>query len=348
MRYDGCSPDSLQLLALLGDVVHIDVDPSDDVRAILPRYRPERTADVVVELISEVVRGPLVIVVEDAHWADEASAQLVERLTREATTRPWTVIVTRRDEPGGADPEGAARIELEPLDDATTRSLAVAATEAAPLRPHEIDQVVQRAGGNPLFVGELIRVIGELGSFDSVPSSLQGAMAAQVDALDPLAKRVLSYASVLGRSFRRSVLAQVLEAEHIRIDEATLERLGRFLEPDDVDRWRFRNGLLRDVTYDGLGYHLRARLHLVAGDVIERISSDVGVDADVLALHLAEGGDHERAYRYATLAAERAERHPRYDRRGAAPRTGARRRPPAAESSAGRDPAAVDPPRRCA
>ena len=50
------------------------------------------------------------------------------------------------------------------------------------------------------------------------------------------------------------------------------------------------------------------RLHLVAGDVIESISSDVGVDADVLALHLAEGGDHERAYRYATLAAERAER----------------------------------------
>ena len=301
-------PGRLELLALFGDVVHIDVDPSDDVRAILSRFRPERTADVVVELISEVVRGPLVIVVEDAHWADEASAQLVERLTRETSTRPWTVLVTRRDVPGGADPEGATRIELEPLDDATTRSLAVAAAEAAPLRPHEIDQVVQRAGGNPLFVGELIRVIGELGSFDSVPSSLQGAMAAQVDALDALAKRVLSYASVLGRSFRRAVLAQVLEAEHIRIDEAMLERLGRFLEPDDVDRWRFRNGLLRDVTYDGLGYHLRARLHLVAGDVIERMSSDVGVDADVLALHLAEGGDHERAYRYATLAAERAER----------------------------------------
>ena len=95
---------------------------------------------------------------------------------------------------------------IEPLSDDLVRQLAISATESAPLRPHEIDLVVTRANGSPLFVGELIAAAQELGSFDAVPESLQGTLAAQVDALDPLSKRMLSYASVLGRSFRRVVV----------------------------------------------------------------------------------------------------------------------------------------------
>lgn len=302
------APQHLPLVALVGDVVSVDVEPSPEVTAILPRYRPGRTADVLIDLLAARFDGPLVIAVEDAHWADDASVGLVDQLAAASSTRPWTVVVTRRDEDGGADPEDAHRIELGPLDDDAIRRLTVAATDAAPLRPHEIDQVVRRSGGNPLFVGELLRAVAELGGFDSVPPSLQGAMAAQVDALDPHAKRVLSYASVLGRSFRREVLSEVLRTERIDLDEVTLERLTVFLEPDGDERWRFRNGLIRDVTYDGLGYRLRSRLHLEAGESVERLSVDRSADAPILALHFAEGGDHARAYRYATAAAERAER----------------------------------------
>ena len=168
--------------------------------------------------------------------------------------------------------------------------------------------MVERAGGNPLFVAELIRAAQELGSLDAVPTSLQGAMAAQVDALDPFARRVISYASVLGRSFRRDAFAEVLRAENLLVDEATMERLQRFLEADGPDRLRFRNGLLRDVTYDGLGYNLRARLHREAGEAIERISSDLGADCQTLSLHFHQAGDHERTYTYALMAAERAAR----------------------------------------
>jgi class 3 adenylate cyclase/tetratricopeptide (TPR) repeat protein len=307
------------LLALLADVVNLAVDPSPEVQAILPRYRPDRTADVVIDVLAAARPGPLVVVVEDAHWVDDASARLVDRLVRETTQRPWTIVVVRRDEPGGLDPTEAAEgdavlaeeiapVELGPLDGQATRRLTLAITDAAPLRPHEVDQIVARAGGNPLFVVELVRATQELGSLEAVPTSLQGAMAAQVDALDPFARRVLSYASVLGRSFRRAVLAEVLRAEDLALDAATIERLGRFLEADGPQRWRFRNGLVRDITYDGLGFRLRAHLHLAAGEAVERISTDVNADAEVLALHFAAAGEHERTYRYATVAAERAER----------------------------------------
>jgi len=303
------APEHAPMLALLADVLQVEVDPSPEVQAIQPQYRPDRTADVVIDVLDAVHPGAIVLVVEDAHWADDPSGHLVRRLAQAARRRPWVVVTTRRDEVGGAElGEIATHVRVEPMPPDEIRRLTILATEAAPLRPHEVDQIVERAGGNPLFVGELVRALQEVGSLDAVPTSLQGAMAAQVDALDPLAKRVLSYASVLGRSFRREVLREVLRAEEMLVDDATVERLGRFLDADGDLRWRFRNGLLRDVVYDGLGFHLRARLHLQAGEAVERISSDTAADADTLALHFAAGADHRRAYRYALLAAERSER----------------------------------------
>ena len=296
------------LLPLIADVAHINVPSTPDVEVILPQYRPDRTADALVELFRALTTGPTVFVVEDAHWVDDASEHLLSRLAEATRLEPWLIVVARRDEEGGFDPEGAVQIALEPLPPDVIRELTAAATEAAPLRPHEVDQVVERAAGNPMFVGEVVRAAQELGSLDAVPASLQGTMAAQVDALDPLARRVLSYASVLGRSFRRRVFAEVLRAEHLQLDPATLQRLGRFLEEDGPERFRFRNGLVRDVTYDGLGYNLRARLHLEAGEAVERISVDPAADADTLALHFAAAGDHIRTYTYAVLAAERATR----------------------------------------
>lgn len=300
------TPHLAPYLALVGDVVQIDLQSSAEVDAILPQYRPDRTADVIVEILAATFTGPLVITVEDAHWADDASRQLLTRLAAESELRPWCMTVVRRHEHGGFEPPSGTRIELEPLTADVIRDLAVAATEAAPLRPHELELVVKRAGGNPLFVSELIRAAQELGSLEAVPSSLQGTMAAQVDALDPFARRVLSYASVLGRSFRSDVLAEVLQAEAIEVDDATIERLRGFLEADGPDRFRFRNGLLCDVTYDGLGYNLRSRLHREAGEAIERISSDPAADCPTLSLHFDRAGDHERTYTYARMAAERA------------------------------------------
>lgn len=302
------TPHLLPYLALLGDVLQIDAPTSPEVDAILPQYRPDRTGDIIVEILGAAFSGPLAITVEDAHWADDASRLLLTRLAAEAAVRPWSVIVVRRHEQGGFDPTSAARIELAPLPADVIRDLAVAATDAAPLRPHELELVVERAGGNPLFVSELIRAAQELGSLDAVPTSLQGTMAAQVDALDPFARRVLSYSSVLGRSFRRNALAEVLRAEELVVDEATLERLRRFLEADGPERFRFRNGVICDVTYDGLGYNLRSRLHLEAGEAIERISSDLGADSSTLSLHFNQAADHERTYTYALMAAERAAR----------------------------------------
>ncbi len=295
-------------LPLIGDALQLPVPSTPEVDVIASQYRPDRTADAVLELLDAVHDGPLVVIAEDMHWADDASAHLLSRIADATTSRPWLLLVARRDEDGGFAPESGNRIPIAPLSEQAVRALTIDATEAAPLRPHEIDLVVERSAGSPMFVGELLAAAQELGSLEAVPESLQGTLAAQVDALDPLSKRVLSYASVLGRSFRRAVVAELLRREGLELDQATVARLSRFIDADGPRRYMFRNGLVRDVVYDSLAYRVRARLHSEAGEAYEALSTGDENEVAVLSLHFSNSGDHERAYRYARAAAERADR----------------------------------------
>ena len=277
------APQVEPFLPLIGDALQLDLPTTVESDAIAPRFRPDRTADVVLELIEAIHDEPLVFVAEDMHWADDASAHLLGRIAEATASHPWLLITVRRDDAGGFITEVGEQLAIGPLSDDTVRELTIEATEAAPLRPHEIDMVVARAAGSPLFVRELIAAAQELGSLDAVPESLQGTLAAQVDALDPLSKRVLSYASVLGRSFRRTVVDELLRQEGLELDQATIAQLGRFLEADGPLRYRFKNGLVCDVVYDGLAYRSRARLHLEAGEAFETLSTDDARRCDAVA-----------------------------------------------------------------
>jgi predicted ATPase/class 3 adenylate cyclase len=299
-------PALVPLLALLGDVAHIEVEPSTEVAAIEPQFRPDRVADTVTRLLAAAHRGPLVIAMEDAQWADDASSHLLERVARACEERSWLMLVARRNDEGGFTSSVGVEVSLEPLTPEAIETLVIAATESAPLRPDEVDLVVRRAGGNPLFAQEIIKTAREAGSLEAVPDSLEGVLAAQVDTLDPPARQVLRYATVLGRSFRRSTLETLLTSEGRGLDPATLSRLNGFIEPDGEDRLRFRNGLVRNTIYEGLAYRLRTRLHRVAGESIETSAADPMASADKLALHFSIAGDAERTWRYAKIAADRA------------------------------------------
>ncbi len=302
------APDLLPLAPLVADVAQVDVPATREADAIDPRYRPDRLADVLIRLVDVVVPGPLVFVAEEAHWADSASVHLLERVAAATAVRPWAMLVVRRPETGGFTPQQGTTVVLDRLPDDVVERLVIAATEAAPLRPHEVAAVVARAEGNPLFVEEVTRVARVVGSLDVMPESLSAAMGAQIDLLDPHARRVLRYASVLGRSFRTEVLRETVAGDNLGIDRATLSSLREFLEPDGPTRLRFRNSLVRDAAYEGLAYRIRSRLHRAAGLAMERLSTDLDTDAATLSLHFTRAGDDERTWRYARLAGDEARR----------------------------------------
>ncbi len=300
------APDLLPYAPLVGAVASVEVPPTPETMTITDRHRPDRTADVIIELLRSGAPGPLVMVMEDAQWVDESTSHVLQRLASATAVQPWLLIVTRRDTDGGFTPGEGQRIELGPLPDDTVRALTHVATEATPLRPHEIDAIVSRADGSPLFIEELARALRTLGFVESVPESIHAALAAQLDSLGPPARRVLAYAAVLGRSFRRQVLFDVLEADGFDLDAATRAELDLFFDRDGETRVRFRNGLLRDVAYEAMAYRRRVRIHAVAAETLERISDDRDSDADMLAHHFWQAGDAARTWEYSRRAAERS------------------------------------------
>ena len=145
------------------------------------------------------------------------------------------------------------------------------------------------------------------GGIDDVPATLDAVVNAEIDGLGTGPRRLVRYASVLGRSFRVAVLRELLMAEGLRLDLATLREVGRILERDGHDRVRFRQEMHREVAYEGLTYKRRRELHLRAGEITERMAGDSPETvADLLAMHFALGHDHSRAWLYARIAGDRA------------------------------------------
>jgi len=302
------APELLPMAPLIADVAAVDVPATPEADAVEAQFRPDVLAESVITLLGLAHPGPLLIVADGAQWIDRASSRLLDRIGWAVHDRPWAVVVMRRGEEEGFTPDVGERVFIEPLPDAVIERLVIDATEAAPLRPHEIAAVVARAEGNPLFVEEVTRVARALGSLDTMPESLGAAMSVQIDLLSPNARRILRYASVLGRTFRREVLRETLADENLEVDHSTFTQLSEFLEADGPQRFRFRNSLLRDAAYEELAFRTRSRLHRAAGLATERLSSDLEVDSPTLALHFSRAGDYPRAWRYGRMSGEVARR----------------------------------------
>jgi len=290
-------------LPLLGAVLGLDLPDTPQTRDLESRFRRDRLEDAVLGLVTAMVSGPVLLIVEDAHWLDDATADLLAAAV-DGEERPWLVCVTRRDTPTSLrlPPERTLTVRLEPLPAEAAAALVATETEAWPLHPHEARALAERAGGNPLFLRELLASRGTEGD---LPDTVESAISARIDRLPPADRDALRRLAVLGPAFDPDLATAVLE------DEATamgcFSRLEAFLAPDG-QAYRFRHALIRDVAYERLPYRLRRELHARVGERIERTAfPDVNHHAEALALHYSEAGRDASAWIYARVAAGRAE-----------------------------------------
>jgi class 3 adenylate cyclase/tetratricopeptide (TPR) repeat protein len=291
------------LLAPVSDVVLADTAES---AAIAPEFRRDRTADLLVQLIDNTVDATFVVVAEDAHWFDETTSALAERLVAAAATRRWLVVVNRRNVAGGLRPSADVTIDLRPLEEDAAHELIDVATAAAPLRPHENDVIVARSGGSPLFLEELVRFARAAGT-ESLPDSLDAVANTDIDTLSPRARQVLRRAAVLGSTFDTRLLVEVLENGGLEFDAEMRRELHDYLFSSADGRLGFRHALLREAAYEGLAYKRRRELHELAGRIIERrAGSDLESRADALSLHFSRAQDWDKTWTYARLAGRRA------------------------------------------
>jgi class 3 adenylate cyclase/tetratricopeptide (TPR) repeat protein len=308
---DSTAPHLASWIPLLGTVMGHDLADTPESAPLDEQFRRERLHEVTAELLGLLVAGPAMLVFEDAHWMDEASANLLAHVAGQLELRPWMVVTTRREQESGfhaPDGSGAVRIELRPLDAEQASALLHASSEESPLLPHEIEALAERSGGNPLFLTELLTAAREAGGVDALPDSVESLLMSQIDRLSPSDRRLLRSAAVIGQVFSADLLGEVIEAT---LSDPELDRLSDFVvDHDDGDRhFRFRHALVRDAAYEGLSFRRRRALHGSVGEAIERrVTGEAGDEAGVLSLHFFHAGDLDRAWRYSRVAGDRAKR----------------------------------------
>lgn len=293
---------------LIAIAIDAEVDMTEDVAQLAAQFRRARLAELTVELLDAVVREPLLLVVEDGFWMDDASAEVIAAVVRAAAARAWLVLVTTRpnQSSGMSRLDGVAiSIELGPLrrDDAAEIFRSVVGRWPS---PHVLDELVARAGGNPLFTVELASVIGRDG-LDAVPPSIEGLVSAHLDRLDVEDRRCLRYASVAGTTTSLDLLERAIgDLVPSLADAHQLERLREFVEVGDDGVFTFRHDLYRRVAYEALPFRRRRELH---GRIADAIVAEHGDEPDVLPLlsmHYREAQRLPETWRYSVLAGARA------------------------------------------
>ena len=255
-------------------------------------------------------RQATVLVFEDLQWADDALLDFVDALADRVTGVALLVVCSARPEllerrPGwGGGKRNAATVSLAPLSEEDTARL-LAALLGTPVLPAEQQAaLLQRAGGNPLFAEEYARMLAD-GSDPAAaaPETLQGVVAARIDALAEEEKELLQLAAVLGKVFWTDALASLSGASPWALDEwlHALERK-EFVRREHRSavagskQYVFVHALVRDGAYGQMSRAARADVHRRVADWIETLPADRADDrTEILAHHLVEAIAYSRA-----------------------------------------------------
>jgi DNA-binding CsgD family transcriptional regulator len=243
-------------------------------------------------------RGPALMVIEDIHWADDATLDLIRYLGRRIRGVPALVVLTARNEALTGERlaslwvdiarDARSRVELEPLSIEAVRQLSRPTGRAA-------QEVFGATGGNPFHVTEYLASRGE-----DVPSSIQDATLARASHLSPRARRVLDCASIFPRQIDEAVLREMCgDADSAGIEECLrggmLQTRGGALA--------FRHELARRAVLDAIAPLRRRELH---ADALKRLKDRAGARAAEIAHHARMAGAQDDLFHYSVRAAQEA------------------------------------------
>jgi class 3 adenylate cyclase/tetratricopeptide (TPR) repeat protein len=310
------APELVPWIPLLSLPLDLELESTPEVDELQPAFRRARLHGVVETLLTTLLPTPTLLAIEDVHWMDEASSDLLRHLGSQVTSKPSLICATRRPGPGGfiaaegVPPVAALTIHLEPLGVEAAKSL-IDAAGANGMHPDEVAAITERAGGNPLFLQELVTSERREAEVE-LPESVEAVIVARIDKLAPADRTLLRFASVMGSSFSGELVGRVLAQEDpsASADSETWDRLNEFVERDPYTpgAFRFRHALFRDSAYEGLSYRRRRELHAAVGDAYEALyPDDLAEHAEMLSLHFLHAQRHEKAYQYSLLAGKRAQ-----------------------------------------
>ena len=322
----GLGFDPAKTVPLLAALLSVPLGSAHPPLDFSPRLQRDRTIQLLIDIVEQQAAArPVVIVVEDLHWADPTTVELLRRLMVRIRALPVCLVMTARTELSSTF-DAVQRIELRRLPPETTVAMVANLTDQKSLPPVVVDAILGSADGVPLFVEELTRALVDSGrlrdvgdryelagtSLDlSVPATLHDLLVARLDSL-PAGREVAQVASALGRSFSAKLLRGVAPAlgRQVSRDLAQLVAAG-ILETEgdagDDTTYAFRHALVREAAYHSQLKARRREVHQRAAGVLEQeYPSLVEHEPELLAHHHAEGGQPLAAAAYLLKAGRRA------------------------------------------
>ncbi|HZN95787.1 MAG TPA: TOMM system kinase/cyclase fusion protein, partial [Myxococcales bacterium] len=288
--------------------------PAGFAPVLMAPYRQrELLLEALVTILSRLGEGAgAILLVEDLHWADPTTLELLGGLLRAPGERAPLLVMTARPELEPAWKDVAIeRINLDRLSPEAAGQLAQHTwAHAEPPKPEVVSAIVSRADGIPLFIEELTRMVVEQGANDlkSIPITLRDSLAGRLDRLGD-AREIAQVAAALGREFDGSLLLAASAA-----DEGTVVRaLEKLSDARLIYRRRrvagstyvFRHALIQDAAYDSMPKEIRRRTHArIAGVLEQQLSDAPDSNPAELARHHAGAGKYESAVRYGMAAAQ--------------------------------------------
>jgi len=306
--------------------------------AELERYRVHGAFS---QALAELAANATVVVaIEDVHWADSATLELLPYLTRKLRDHRVLVVGTYRDdELHRLHPLRATLAELKRLRLVTEIRLPGLGTDEVAAMIKETlrlgrapttafrEAIQERCEGNPFFIEEVLRTLVERGDLEyregawrrtkdvaelAIPDSVRDAVQQRLATLTPTARRVLQVAAVIGQRFVFDLLLRVTEVREGDLLDALREAIEAQLIVEEADAadeaYRFRHALTRESVIAELMRREQKVLHLEVAQALESSATDPESRVEELAYHFDRGGDEKRALRYHDLAARGAER----------------------------------------
>jgi tetratricopeptide (TPR) repeat protein len=279
-------------------------------------------------------RAPLIVILEDLHWADASSIELIESLFRLASKERIVFINVFR--PGYTDtgdritmtilenyPEKYTEVTIQPLNEKQTETLIMNLLNIRGFPNRLKDQIIKRAGGNPYFIEEVVRsfidegaVVMKEGSFEvteklgsmTIPRTINEVLMARIDRLEQKTRDLIKTASVIGRNFFYSILAEVARSiEDIDNRLEYLEEIQLIRERKRMEEveYLFKHALAQEVAYDSILMQRRKELHRnVAGSIEKVFNKRLHEFYGMLAYHYSQAEDLDKAEEYLIKAGE--------------------------------------------
>jgi ABC-type transport system substrate-binding protein/class 3 adenylate cyclase len=329
--------DAEQVYPFIAGMLGLTLEPDAEERVgrLSRENVQQQTVDAARRLLASLsAELPLCLVLEDLHWADESTLDLVEELFALADEEAVALVLLYRSEREHRawDLGQSARrryphryhdLELQPLDADASR--AVAANAAGAELPEAVGALIaDRAGGNPFFLEEALRDLVERGLLKRqnnhyelavesgrlvVPAAVQETLQARLERLQAGTREVLNVAAVVGRDFGLQLLERVAAAEGLRPALSELQRLDLIVEERrrPAPEYRFRHGLVQEVAYASLVEPRRRELHLSVGRALQALHEESPAEAyGLLAWHFSEADEAATAADYLLKAGDAA------------------------------------------